>query len=213
MCQYLLDPGALNAGVDGDSDCLGTLPRAKLATERQLRSNCYLEWTHGVARRIVVEYRGNYAHYVYLAGLGLNLPLREHSGGLVNSTAISPCDAHGICATVCWLSLMNALSIPTWMVHVSSVIEWLTAIILVTRFAAKPGYAHWRALAWGMLPALISAMCACTWHFLDNLPRLDWLVTLQALTTVIGNVTLCIAAWWIWRQSKSTGDAESFGNQ
>ncbi|MBE9175921.1 DUF2499 domain-containing protein [Synechocystis salina LEGE 06155] len=96
---------------------------------------------------------------------------------------------------------MNALSIPTWMVHVSSVIEWIVAIALVVRYAEKTGYGHWRALAWGMVPALVSAMCACTWHFFDNASQLNWLVTLQALTTVIGNITLCLAAWWIYRQS------------
>ncbi|MEY2985469.1 MAG: hypothetical protein RLZZ568_2086 [Cyanobacteriota bacterium] len=106
-----------------------------------------------------------------------------------------------------WL-LMHALSIPTWMVHVSSVIEWITAIALVCRYARKTGYAHWRALAWGMLPALVSATCACTWHFFDNLPDLNWLVTLQALTTVVGNGTLCIAAWWIWRRSRPTASLD-----
>lgn len=87
------------------------------------------------------------------------------------------------------------------MVHVSSVIEWSVAIALVCRYAEKDGYGHWRALAWGMVPALVSAMGACTWHFFDNANDLEWLVTLQALTTVIGNITLCLAAWWICRQS------------
>lgn len=87
------------------------------------------------------------------------------------------------------------------MVHISSVIEWIVAIALVGRYATKAGYGHWRALAWGMVPALVSATCACTWHFFDNASQLDWLVTLQALTTVIGNITLCLAAWWIYRQS------------
>jgi hypothetical protein len=53
-----------------------------------------------------------------------------------------------------------------------------------------------------MLPALISAMCACVWHFFDNLPSLDWLVTTQATTTVLGNCTLCFSGWWIWRSSR-----------
>ncbi|MGB5715216.1 MAG: DUF2499 domain-containing protein [Waterburya sp.] len=53
-----------------------------------------------------------------------------------------------------------------------------------------------------MLPALVSAMCACTWHFFDNIQSLDWLVTLQASMTVVGNFTVCIAAWGIWRSSK-----------
>ncbi|MGY6530576.1 MAG: DUF2499 domain-containing protein [Cyanobacterium sp.] len=93
---------------------------------------------------------------------------------------------------------MHALSIPTWIVHVSSVIEWIVAIWFIWRYAEVTGEDSWRWLAWGMLPALISAMCACTWHFYDNLPSLEWLVTIQALTTVIGNSTLCLGAWKIW---------------
>ncbi len=94
---------------------------------------------------------------------------------------------------------MNALSIPTWIIHISSVLEWIAAIWLVWTFAEVVQNAAWRALSWGMLPALVSAMCACTWHFFDNAPSLTWLVTVQAALTVLGNVTLCVAAWWIWR--------------
>lgn len=97
---------------------------------------------------------------------------------------------------------MHALSIPTWMVHVSSVLEWVAAIWFIWQYAEASGHLAWRALSFGMLPALISAMCACTWHFFDNAPALYWLVTLQAAMTVVGNCTACLAAWWIWRQSK-----------
>jgi hypothetical protein len=60
----------------------------------------------------------------------------------------------------------------------------------------------WRGLSVAMLPALVGAMCACTWHFFDNATSLQWLVTLQATMTVFGNCTLCAAAWWIWRESQ-----------
>lgn len=103
---------------------------------------------------------------------------------------------------------MHALSIPTWMVHVSSVIEWIAAIWFIWQYAEASGYLAWRALSFGMLPALISAMCACTWHFFDNAPALDWLVILQAAMTVVGNCTVCLAAWWIWRQSKALPSGE-----
>ncbi|MEM6500260.1 MAG: DUF2499 domain-containing protein [Cyanobacteria bacterium P01_C01_bin.89] len=99
---------------------------------------------------------------------------------------------------------MHALSIPTWMVHISSVIEWIAAVVLVWEFAEITGWRAWRALSWGMLPALVSAMCACTWHLFDNAPALEWLVTLQAATTLLGNFTLCGAAWWIFRQGTQT---------
>ncbi|MEM9213120.1 MAG: DUF2499 domain-containing protein [Cyanobacteria bacterium P01_F01_bin.150] len=94
---------------------------------------------------------------------------------------------------------MNALSIPTWVIHISSVIEWTVAIWVIWTYAESIHNPAWRALSLGMLPALVSAMCACTWHFFDNPNSLDWLVTLQAATTLLGNFTLCLAGWWIWR--------------
>ncbi|MGH2415486.1 MAG: DUF2499 domain-containing protein [Microcystaceae cyanobacterium] len=99
---------------------------------------------------------------------------------------------------------MHALSIPTWIIHLSSVIEWVAAIWLIWTYGEVTGNRYWRALSWAMLPALISAMCACTWHFFDNAESLRWLVTLQALTTVAGNITLCAAAWWIWNSSRES---------
>lgn len=98
---------------------------------------------------------------------------------------------------------MNALSIPTWMIHISSVIEWMAAIWLIWTFAVVTQQLAWRSLSLGMLPALVSAMCACTWHLFDNAPSLSWLVTLQAAMTVIGNCTLCWAGWWIWRSTRA----------
>lgn len=97
---------------------------------------------------------------------------------------------------------MHALSIPTWIIHVSSVVEWVTAIWLIWTYAEDSARKAWRFLAVAMLPSLVSAMCACTWHFFDNTPNLEWLVTLQASMTLIGNVTLLGAAWWIWRTTR-----------
>lgn len=98
---------------------------------------------------------------------------------------------------------MHALSLPTWMIHISSVIEWISAIWLIWQYAALTQNFAWRWFAIAMFPALVSAMCACTWHFFDNSPALEWLVTLQAATTVLGNCTLCGAAWLLWKTSRS----------
>ncbi|GAB4542841.1 MAG: DUF2499 domain-containing protein [Pleurocapsa sp.] len=97
---------------------------------------------------------------------------------------------------------MHALSIPTWIVHVSSVIEWIAAIWFIWQYGEVTGDRTWRMLSFAMLPALISAMCACTWHFFDNPKSLEWLVTMQAATTVLGNITLCLAGWWIWQNTR-----------
>ena len=97
---------------------------------------------------------------------------------------------------------MHALSIPTWMVHVSSVIEWIAAMWFIWQYGEVTGDRVWWGLSLAMFPALVSAMCACTWHFFDNAPSLEWLVILQASMTVIGNITLCIAAFYIWNSKQ-----------
>ncbi|MGB6169027.1 MAG: DUF2499 domain-containing protein, partial [Geitlerinemataceae cyanobacterium] len=63
---------------------------------------------------------------------------------------------------------MNALSIPTWIIHISSVLEWTVAIVLIWQYGELMKNPAWKALSLAMLPALVSAMCACTWHFFDN---------------------------------------------
>jgi chromate transport protein ChrA len=103
---------------------------------------------------------------------------------------------------------MNALSIPTWIIHISSVLEWAIAIWLIWIYSDVSQNQAWRALSLAMFPALISAMCACTWHFFDNASSLDWLVTVQAAMTVLGNTTLCLAAWLIWRSARQEKLAE-----
>jgi Protein of unknown function (DUF2499) len=98
---------------------------------------------------------------------------------------------------------MHALSLPTWLIHISSVLEWIAAIGLVWNYARVTEQSAWYSLSYAMLPALVSAMCACTWHFFDNAPALQWLVVLQAATTLLGNCTLCLSAWWIWRSAQN----------
>jgi Protein of unknown function (DUF2499) len=97
---------------------------------------------------------------------------------------------------------MHALSLPTWIIHVSSVLEWAIAIWLISQYGRLTKNPIWRWFALAMTPSLVSAMCACTWHFFDNDPRLDWLVTLQGATTLIGSSTLAIASYYLWRSSK-----------
>uniref|UniRef100_A0A0D3H909 Bidirectional sugar transporter SWEET n=1 Tax=Oryza barthii TaxID=65489 RepID=A0A0D3H909_9ORYZ len=48
------------------------------------------------------------------------------------------------------------------------------------------------------------AMCACTWHFFYNSESLEVLVALQGALTVIGNITMCIAAFRIFKASQES---------
>lgn len=56
-------------------------------------------------------------------------------------------------------------------------------------------------LALAMLPALVSAMAACTWHLFDNSEALRGLVLLQASLTLLGNVVLALAALQLKRRA------------
>ncbi|KAH0641434.1 hypothetical protein KY285_034380 [Solanum tuberosum] len=67
----------------------------------------------------------------------------------------------------------NALSLHTWASHVSTVVEWVTAMALVWQYGEKSGYESWKGLSWGMVPLLGGALCACTWHFFYNSESLE----------------------------------------
>tara|TARA_Y100000589_G_C27178807_1_gene639854 strand:+ start:1349 stop:1519 length:171 start_codon:yes stop_codon:yes gene_type:complete len=56
-----------------------------------------------------------------------------------------------------------------------------------------------------MIPNLIGAMCAITWHIYDNPPELYGLVTLQGIFTTLGNTTLAIASIYVYMKSKIYG--------
>ncbi|MAR52537.1 MAG: hypothetical protein CMK50_05215 [Propionibacteriaceae bacterium] len=96
---------------------------------------------------------------------------------------------------------MHALSFGTWWIHVASVFEWLLAMVLIAQHGSRHSRMSMIWLSAAMIPALISAMAACTWHLYDNSESLRWLVTLQAGTTLLGNITLAIAAWNLQRKS------------
>ncbi|EKX46150.1 hypothetical protein GUITHDRAFT_70958, partial [Guillardia theta CCMP2712] len=78
----------------------------------------------------------------------------------------------------------NALSIPTWAIHFSSVFEWIFAMRLVWDYADASKDQTWKGLTWGMLPLHASGVAACTYHFFYNNPDLSFLVALQAGLTV-----------------------------
>lgn len=92
---------------------------------------------------------------------------------------------------------VNALSIPTWAIHFSSVFEFLFAMDTIWKFAETTDNPKWKGLTWGMLPLHASGIAACTYHFFYNPSSLQFLVELQAFFTLLGNVTVAIAAYRI----------------
>lgn len=144
---------------------------------------------------------GTFVGFAAACALGPSLGFEGHSafayglGDLSSDTTMSlPWVTHTQPA--------NALSIPTWAIHFSSVIEYLIAMSLVWKFAETTENEKWKGLTWGMLPLHASGICACTYHFFYNPSSLQFLVTMQAGFTLLGNLTCAIAAF---RIAKSNG--------
>ena len=98
----------------------------------------------------------------------------------------------------------NALSIPTWMVHTSSLLEWLYAMKLAWEHAELSGNPRWKNLTWAMIPSHTSGICACTYHLFYNAKVLTWIVNLQAGLTCVGNAALALAAYRIYAYGKES---------
>ena len=94
---------------------------------------------------------------------------------------------------------MHELSFGTWLIHISSVIEWIFAILVINKISKYKKYNLYFWLSLAMVPNLIGAMCAITWHIYDNQEILYGLVSLQGIFTFIGNSTLALAAIKIHR--------------
>lgn len=100
----------------------------------------------------------------------------------------------------------NALSLPTWMVHSSSLLEWLAAMGLIWKYADITGRQQWKGLVWGMIPLHTSGICACTYHLFYNAPELNALVAVQAALTSFGNAGMAYATWRIYKAAKKDDD-------
>ena len=94
---------------------------------------------------------------------------------------------------------MHELSFGTWLIHISSVIEWIFAIFVINKISSYKKYNLFFWLSRAMVPNLIGAMCAIAWHIYDNLEDLYGLVSLQGIFTLIGNSTLALAAIIIFK--------------
>mmetsp|Transcript_26825 Transcript_26825/g.62879 ORF Transcript_26825/g.62879 Transcript_26825/m.62879 type:complete len:487 (-) Transcript_26825:8-1468(-) len=99
----------------------------------------------------------------------------------------------------------NALSVPTWIIHVSSLVEFLVAMGFCWRWGDVVENPRWKGLTWGLLPLHSSGITACTYHLFYN--QIPILVPLQALLTCVGNTTAAFAAYriavsngWTWQR-------------
>lgn len=87
----------------------------------------------------------------------------------------------------------NALTVATWIIHISSLVEFLVAMGFCWKWADISNNMRWRGLTWGLLPLHTSGITAITYHLLYN--SLPVLVPLQAALTLFGNSTAMYAAY------------------
>jgi hypothetical protein len=139
---------------------------------------------------------GTFGTFIAAMALGPSLGFGAHSAFLFGAGDL-PTEFVQSLAWVSHSEPINALSIPTWMIHFSSVIEYLVAMSLVWKFSEVTNNEKWKGLTWGMLPLHASGICACTYHFFYNPSSLQFLVSTQAGLTLLGNITCMIAAYRI----------------
>jgi hypothetical protein len=89
----------------------------------------------------------------------------------------------------------NALTIGTWIIHSTSLVEFLVVMGFVWRWADVVQNPTWKSLTWGLIPLHTSGIIACTSHLFYN--QIPLLVPLQALMTCVGNTTAAYAAFCI----------------
>nr|YP_009504557.1 hypothetical protein [Cyanophora sudae]AWW13708.1 hypothetical protein [Cyanophora sudae] len=88
---------------------------------------------------------------------------------------------------------MNALSYLTWIVHLTSVFEWLNIIsifILYSKFEKIP---FLKKFIFSLIPSFCSALCICTLHFFNNRESYYLLINFQSFLTLISNFILYIS--------------------
>ena len=89
----------------------------------------------------------------------------------------------------------NALTVACWIIHITSLVEFLVAMGFCWRWADVSNNPRWRGLTWGLLPLHSSGITACTYHLFYN--SIPILVPLQAVLTCLGNTTAMFAAYRI----------------
>lgn len=93
----------------------------------------------------------------------------------------------------------NALTVACWIIHVSSLVEFLVAMGFCWRWADVVENPRWKGLTWGLLPLHSSGITACTYHLFYN--QIPILVPLQAFLTCVGNTSAAYAAYRIARSN------------
>jgi len=96
------------------------------------------------------------------------------------------------------------LSIPTWIIHLLTVTEWLAAIVLFRRYAATIDRPRLAVFALAMIPHLIGGLAVLGFHLSGD--QAHWLMGVAQLFMFVGSVSLLAAGLWML-QPRGVGGA------
>lgn len=65
----------------------------------------------------------------------------------------------------------------SWIIHISSLVEFLVAMGFAWRWADVVDNPKWKGLTWGLLPLHSSGITACTYHvFYNGIPVVSYMI-------------------------------------
>ncbi|MCW2277093.1 DUF2499 domain-containing protein [Heliophilum fasciatum] len=105
--------------------------------------------------------------------------------------------------------MLGLLSLPTWIVHIGSIVEWGLAMVLFYRVGQKLNNRMLMLMPWAMVPYLISGFFAIWYHL--TLDTLQWLSDAQSYLTLMGSCAFGIWAFFLIRSLPATGVNEAKG--
>jgi hypothetical protein len=95
------------------------------------------------------------------------------------------------------------LSIPTWIIHLLTVTEWLAAIVLIRRYALAIDHRRLALFAPAMIPHLIGGLLILGFHLSGD--RTAWLIGAARLFTFAGSLSLLAVSLWILQPTRVSG--------
>jgi len=100
--------------------------------------------------------------------------------------------------------MIGLLSIPTWIIHLSSVFEWGLAMVFFYLVGRKLDNVWLRRMTLAMLPYMLSGFCALAYHI--SLDEWTLLETAQSYLTFAGS---CCFALWAFLMLRSLTEAKA----
>ncbi len=92
------------------------------------------------------------------------------------------------------------LSLPTWIIHLLTVSEWLAAMLLIERYARRIERPRLRLFAVAMLPHLLAGSLVLAFHASGD--RAGWLLEASRVATFCGSLCLLAAGLLLLRSTR-----------